>query len=177
MEVQTMVANSKENNPSNSFLPGAMLAFAVLAFCGASWAEPLAKRGSFSGMFAWHFAGTVAGDETFTVWGGAGTGAFRNDAGKGFLHAALVVCTSAGVARKDGASDDRGDCVVTDKDGDKAFAKWRCTQCPAIGEFHWAGGTGKYTGLAGRNTYENNYAGPAGSPAGWSAWKGGWELP
>jgi hypothetical protein len=140
-------------------------------------ADQLPKRGSYAGTFGWYFQGTVSGDDAHSVWGGAGTGAFRNDAGSGFLHGALVVCTAAGVSRREGHSDDRGECVATDRDGDRAFATWKCTKCPSIGEFQWTGGTGKYAGLKGRNSYQNNYAGPAGSPAGWAAWKGEWELP
>jgi hypothetical protein len=140
-------------------------------------AGELPKEGSYSGVFAWHFTGQTAGNDANTIWGGAGTGPFLNAAATGFLHASLVVCTTAGSAGKGVTANDRGDCVVTDPQGDLAFATWRCTSCPSAGEFTWVGGTGKYSGLRGKNTYRNDSAGPAGSPAGWSSWKGEWTLP
>jgi hypothetical protein len=143
----------------------------------AAMASELQKQGSYSGVFAWHFVGQTAGNGDSTIWGGAGTGPFLNAAGGGFLHGSLVVCTTAGVAGKGLTPNDRGDCVVTDPQGDLAFATWRCTSCPNAGEFNWVGGTGKYTRLRGKNAYRNEGAGPDGSPAGWSSWKGEWLLP
>lgn len=107
------------------------------------------------------------------VWGGTGTGAFRNDAGNGFLHAAVVVCTAAGEFKKGGFVKDGGDCVLTDKDGDKAVLMFKYTGSGA-GETQWTAGTGKYAGLKGRGTYQQTLAGPG---IGWSVWKGEWELP
>ena len=144
----------------------------------AAVSSDLPKRGSYSGVFGWHFVGEGDGAQGSMVWGGVATGTFRNDSGTGFLHAALVKCTSAGTASKEWPLRDGGECVATDSDGDKLFATWRCTDCPTKGEFQWLGGTGKYVGIKGRNSYtQTNASVPAGAPAGWSTWKGEWQLP
>jgi hypothetical protein len=150
----------------------------TLALPLAATGAELSKRGSYSGVFGWHFVGEAEGAQGNVIWGGVATGTFRNDAGSGFLHAALVKCSSAGTVSKEWAPRDGGECVATDSDGDKAFASWKCTDCPTKGEFHWLGGTGKYAGIKGRNTYlQTNAAVPMGAPAGWSVWKGEWQLP
>jgi hypothetical protein len=152
------------------------IAILLSALSCAAVAGELPRKGNYSGVFAWHFVGQTAGNGDATIWSGAGTGPFLNAAGSGFLHGGLVVCTTAGVAGKALTANDRGDCVVTDSQGDSAFATWRCTGCPNAGEFNWVGGTGKYTGLRGKNTYRNESAGPDGSSAGWSSWTGEWSL-
>ena len=76
--------------------------------------------------------------------GGVSTGSFRNDAGNGFIHASVVKCTFSAEFRKDAVTHNNGDCVVIDKDGDKAALVWKCTTCPGTGEFQWTNGTGKY---------------------------------
>ena len=152
-------------------------AAAVLVPIGAS-AEQLAKRGTYSGIYGWFFTGrNVEVEKDRGLWGGTATGAFRNDSGGGFLHTAEVVCTSAGEFRKDAVIHDGGDCVATDKDGDKAVFTWKCTQCPEVGEFEWTGGTGKYAGLKGHNTFRQTNAGGPDAVSGWSTWKGEWTLP
>ena len=155
------------------------LAVAVtLAIPVASSAADLPKHGSYSGVYGWHFVGEADGAQGNMMWGGVATGTFRNDAGNGFLHAALVKCSSAGTFGKEWPPRDGGECVATDSDGDKAFLTWKCTDCPTKGEFQWLGGTGKYAGIKGRNSYQQtNAAVPMGAPAGWSAWKGEWQLP
>ncbi len=151
---------------------------AVVAAPFTSDAAGLPKRGTYSGVFGWHFVGEGDGAEGSSIWGGVATGTFRNDVGSGFLHGALVKCSSAGTFSKDWPPRDGGECVATDSDGDKAFLTWKCTECPTRGEFAWLGGTGKYSGIKGRNTYQQtNAAVPAGAPAGWSAWKGEWQAP
>jgi hypothetical protein len=148
----------------------------VLTF-GVNAAE-LPKRGSYQGVFAWHATGQpVEVEKDHVLWGDKATGSFRNDAGDGFLHAAVVVCTAAGEFKQGKVIHDSGNCVATDKDGDKAVLTWKCTSCPSetqTGEFQWTGGTGKYAGLKGRTTYQQTNVGPG---IGWSVWKGEWERP
>jgi hypothetical protein len=69
---------------------------------------------------------------------------------------------------------------VTDVDGDKAFLAYKCRN-PQVGvarcegDFQWTGGTRKYTGFTGSNTF---YAGAVPKTAsGYSVWKGEWQLP
>ena len=142
-------------------------------------ADALPKTGTFTGVYGWYGAAgeTVQVDKDHAVWGGVSTGSFRNDAGNGFIHASVVKCTFSGEFRKDAVTHNNGDCVVIDKDGDKASLVWKCTTCPGTGEFQWTGGSGKYAGITGGGMYFQNDAGPPGAMAGWSVWKGEWKLP
>ena len=152
---------------------------AAFAFTGVAKAEGIAKRGSFSGVFGWYVSSgqTLQVDKDHMVWGGVASGSYRSDAGSGFLHSSAAACTFSGEFRKDTVTRNGGDCVATDPDGDKVAMTWKCTTCPASGEFQWTGGTGKYAGIKGRGTFVQADAGPAGGSSGWSSWKGQWELP
>jgi len=157
---------------------GVCIATAVmLPLC--STAEQLPKHGTYSGVFGWSVltGDSLQLDKDHTMWGGIATGAFRNDAGSGFMHAVAVKCTFSGEAKSGAVTHNNGDCVLTDKDGDKVSAMWRCTTCPGTGEFEWTGGTGKYAGIKGRNIYLETSAGPPGAGVGFSIWKGEWQLP
>src|SRR5215470_1231297 len=49
-----------------------------------------------------------------------------------------------------------GYCVITDADGDHAYWMWESSGTPAFevkGTFDFTGGTGKYKGITGKNTY------------------------
>lgn len=151
----------------------------MILLCPAANAQGLAKRGSFSGVFGWFVSSgdTIQVDKDHLVWGGVASGSFRNDVGSGFLHSAAAACTFSGEFKTDVVTHNNGDCVATDPDGDKAAMAWKCTTCPGTGEFQWTGGTGKYTGIKGGGTFAQTDAGPVGGRAGWSVWKGQWELP
>ena len=67
--------------------------------------------------------------------------------------------------------------IMTDADGDKAFLSWKC-EGPAgkgcSGTFDWTAGTGKYTGIQGKNTFQStNVTGSEGHVA----WQGEYRLP
>lgn len=164
---------------SKSMISFVVAALTTFVFAQTGNAQGLAKRGSFSGVFGWHVSSgeTIPVAKDHLVWGGVASGSFRNDAGAGFLHSSAAACTFSGEFRVDTVTRNNGDCVATDPDGDKVAMAWKCTTCPATGEFQWTGGTGKYAGIRGRGTFVQTDAGPAGSNAGWSAWKGQWELP
>ncbi len=70
-----------------------------------------------------------------------------------------------------------GTCLITDKDGDKVFLVWTCKNpgSGCQGTFQWTGGTGKYTGITGNNTF-TGFPLPS-SASGYSVWKGDWKLP
>jgi hypothetical protein len=71
-----------------------------------------------------------------------------------------------------------GYCIVIDKDGDKAFLVHHGKgTAPGIieGTFQWNGGTGKYTGIQGNNTFRVTSIGK--NPASWIVWEGEWQLP
>jgi hypothetical protein len=158
---------------TKGFLARLVALATVLVFESKADAQ-LPKRGTYSATYAWHFTGPIIEiEKDHVVWGGTETGAFRNDAGSGFFHAAIVVCTAAGEWKKGDVVKDGGDCVITDKDGDKAVMAFKYTGSGG-GETQWTGGTGKYTGLKGRGTYQQTVAGMG---IGWSVWKGEWELP
>jgi hypothetical protein len=166
---------------SNQHMMGLLTGLAVLA-ASPAWAETLAKRGSYSGVYGWFSSSgeTVSVGKDHAVWGGVSTGTFRNDSGAGFLHAALVKCTFLGEWRNDTGMRNGGDCVLTDREGDQASFAWKCTDCAnGKGEFHWTNGTGKYTGIKGRSSFVQTNAGPPDRAVitGFSTWKGDWELP
>jgi len=142
-------------------------------------ADQLPKQGTYTGVFGWSVLSgdSLQLDKDHTMWGGIATGAFRNDSGGGFLHAIAVKCTFSGEFMNGAVVHNNGDCVLTDKDGDKVSATWKCVTCPGTGEFEWTGGTGKYAGIKGRNIYLETSAGPPGSGVGFSVWKGEWHLP
>jgi hypothetical protein len=154
----------------------------LIIFCGSLQTNAqIAKSGDFSGKFVWHFPGPVVElEKDHMVWGGAASGAFYNDAGDGFLHGAIVICTAAGEAEKGAQIHNDGNCVSSDKDGDKMFAVWSCSECPnkTTGTFKWTGGTGKFAGLKGGGTYQETGLGPGQLGFyGWSVWKGNYQLP
>ena len=138
----------------------------------------LAKQGEYTGRFGWYSVGkTFEIEKDHVFFTGEFSGAFFNDAGKGFLHQTSVICPGINDVRKDISLDARGYCIVTDRDGDKAFLVWQATNPTKPGEvpgtFQWTGGTGKYTGLTGDNTF-TGFLLP--SSSGYSVWKGKWQL-
>ncbi len=142
-------------------------------------AESVPTSGTISGVFGWHYSGgqNIAVDKDHVIWGGVVSGPFVGDGGQGLLHAAAASCTFSGEFRKDTVTHNSGDCVVTDADGDKVTMYWKCTECPALGDLIITRGTGKYEGITGSGTYQQNGVGPGDSNSGWSVWKVRWERP
>ena len=70
-------------------------------------------------------------------------------------------------------------CIVTDKEGDKAFSTWTCKgpfPGPCDGEAKWFGGTGKYSGITGGNRFQGMTTAPTSS--GYAIWTdGSYKLP
>ena len=152
--------------------------FAIAAGTACA-ADPLPKRGNLSGAFAWSYAPgkNIQVDKDHIVWGGVAAGPFIADGGKGLLHASAAECTFAGEFMKGTVTYNAGACVTTDADGDKVAFNWKCTACPANGEIVLTNGTGKYAGIKGSGTFQQNDAGPFDANMGWSIWKVKWELP
>jgi hypothetical protein len=139
----------------------------------------LAKRGTYSGVFGWDSRGeTVAmPDEGNSYWMGQFNGAFFNDSGSGFIHRSSVICPSSGSVLETG-NFYGGQCIVTDKEGDKLVLTWECSfnaEGKCIGKFDWVHGTGKYTGISGRNSFTGTAVHKG--PQGYATWKGEWRLP
>ena len=137
----------------------------------------LEKEGKYSGKFGWFSKGQmveVGPEHVFFV--GEFSGTNFNDKGEGFMDKVSVVCPGAMDTNK-GMHDGHGYCVVTDNDGDKAYLVWKCAGAELCkGDFQWTGGTGKYEGISGNNSF---YAlvGIGGTPQGYSIWEGEWKLP
>jgi hypothetical protein len=129
--------------------------------------------------FAWNGVTKVyEGDKDHLVVAGEYTGVNLTDGGQSFLHQAAVVCPAVAVVDK-GVASNQGHCIATDRDGDKAFIVWQCRSpqpgARCEGDFQWTGGTGKYTGLRGKNVFNSGVV-PK-TTAGYSVWKGEWQLP
>jgi hypothetical protein len=160
------------------------LIFAIFAFAiggilsTPTEAQQLAKSGNYSAWFGWHSFGTLTDlGKGVMQWHGEFDGALRNDTGSGFMHDASVICPGATLIVAEHAYY-RGNCILTDKDGDRATLVWLCDakvgdRCD--GPMEWVGGTGKYTGIKGNNTFDGGFVGAG--PQGYSLWKGEWQLP
>jgi hypothetical protein len=73
---------------------------------------------------------------------------------------------------------DHGYCIATDKDGDKAFVVFQAKgSAPGsgAGTAQFTGGTGKYSGLQGNNTFHFTFIGK--TPGAVTFWEGEWRLP
>ena len=162
---------------ANAFLSLTLCFAAVLAFASTAQAQ-IAKSGTYSAWFGWHSVGTLTDlGKGVMQWHGEFDGALRNDSGSGFLHDAAVICPGATLIVGDHAYY-RGHCIITDKDGDRATLVWLCDaklgeRCD--GPMEWVGGTGKYVGIKGNNTFNGGFIGAG--PQGYSLWKGDWRLP
>lgn len=137
----------------------------------------LAKEGTYTSHFGWYASGkTLDLEKDHTLFLGEYNGTNFNDDGKGFLHHTSVVCPGMAETVKK-VTNAHGNCVVTDKDGDKVFLVWKCKDpgSGCKGDFQWTGGTGKYTGITGNNTFTGFGITPTAS--GYALWKGEWKLP
>ena len=109
---------------------------------------------------------------------GSSHGGFFNDVADGFLDKTEVTCAYANDLVGGVSSPLHGYCIVIDKDGDKAFLihQGKGTGPGKIdGTFKWTGGTGKFAGIQGNNTYRVTSIGK--NPAAWIVWEGEWQLP
>lgn len=154
-----------------------LLALAALCLTSPATAGDLPKSGTYSGHYGWTFTGQIQQlGEDRTIYAGVVPGVMFNDKGKGFMHKSRVDCSIYNDVNK-GRANAKGTCVVTDADGDKIFVEWQCSgkmpACPGTERF--VGGTGKYKGITGEQTFQGNFIGDTG--AGWSDWKGNWKLP
>ena len=138
----------------------------------------LAKQGTYTGLYGWSLSSTVHQLEEGHVYiQDVYKGTFFNDANEGFLHESSWVCF--GVSDLvNGKGDANGYCVITDNDNDNAFLIWKGIIDPATGfngDYQWTGGTGKYTGMKGNNTFSATTIGS--TSEGRALLKGEWQLP
>ena len=160
-------------------LISAIFALALMA-APAAGQQP-AKSGKYMGKLAGHLPGSVEQtyelekDHVFVL--GPFHGVFLNDVADGFLDKTEVVCPRALDIVGGKIVSGHGYCIMTDKDGDKAFLVWEVNDPTGKGggNFKWTGGTGKYTGLQGNNAFHGAGIGKTG--AGLIVWEGDWRLP
>jgi hypothetical protein len=145
-------------------------------------AQQLPKSGKYKGTFASHLVAEVA--QTYELEKGhvfvlgRAHGVFLNDVADGFLDKTEVTCALANDIVDGVLTAGHGYCIIADKDGDKAFSVFQGKgTAPGIiaGTFQWTGGTGKFTGIRGNNTYRVTAIGK--NPASWIVWEGEWQLP
>ena len=139
----------------------------------------LPKSGKYTGKFGGEGSGSTYELEKGHVFlVGMIHGVFFNDVADGFLDKTEVTCPQV-LDIVDGViAAEHGYCVMTDKDGDKAFLVWQGKDTsPGVGggTFQWTGGTGKFLGIQGNNTYRG--AGIGKTMAAAVAWEGEWRLP
>jgi hypothetical protein len=157
----------------------ALGAVALVLVIGVSAEAQLPKDGKYRGMFGVQGSGTAHEIEKGHIFFVGGfDGVFFNDVAGGFMDKSSVRCPGVNDIVNGVSIGNHGYCIVTDKAGDKAFMVWkgRDTQ-PNVGggDFQWIGGTGKFAGIKGDNTYR--YTGIADTPGYWGVWEGEWRLP
>ena len=155
----------------------------VVSLLGATAeAQQLPKSGKYTGKYASHLVPEVS--QTYELEKGhvyvlgRSHGVFFNDVADGFLDKTEVTCAIANDLVDGVSTALNGHCIVTDKDGDKVFTVYEGKgSAPGIiaGDFQWTGGTGKFTGIQGTNTYHVTQIGK--NPASWIVWEGEWRLP
>jgi hypothetical protein len=157
-----------------------LISTAVLG--GTAEAQQLPKSGKYTGKYASHLVPEVA--QTFELEKGhlfvltKSHGVFFNDVADGFLDKTEVTCAIANDVVDGVSAAIHGHCIVTDKDGDKVFSVYQGKgTAPGIiaGENQWTGGTGKFSGIQGNNTFRVTAIGK--NPASWIVWEGEWRLP
>jgi hypothetical protein len=145
------------------------------AFALASPAH--AEDGKAIGQFGWLATGKVyqiGKDHVF--WVGEYAGTFFNDKGEGSLfHLAGVKCPSFDdfdTNNKKGKGG--GYCIISDPAGDQAYLSWQGERDAKTGRgtFEYTGGTGKYKGITGQNTFTGHIQAnwPDGSTSGYATW-------
>ena len=161
-------------------LTSAIFAVALLAATAA--AQQSAKSGTYTGKWGPHAVGQiyeVGKGHVFVV--GTFYSVFLNDVADGFLDKTEVICPLVDDIVNGLAFTKHGYCTMTDTDGDKAFLVWRgkgTSPGSALeygGTFEWTGGTGKYSGLQGNNTWHGTDIGKTGGFT--VVWDGEWRLP
>lgn len=159
--------------------PGLVSLVAALLFTLSPAAH--AQNWKAVGHFGWFGVGKAHQiEEGHFYWLGEFSGTFFSDQGAGGLfHLAGVRCPAYYDldVNKDRAQA-AGYCIITDLDGDQAYATWKNANpstkpgSPGPGTFEYTGGTGKYSGISGKNRFvgiiQVNWA--DGTTSGYSTW-------
>ena len=156
------------------------LSLALFAAFGASaLAGELPKQGTHS--LTWTFSGPYTAieiGEDQWAWSSTYTLIIWNDAGEGFFHDMSGICVGMGSEEPEAPFTDSGYCSYVDADGDKIFTHWYETEADK-GTQILLGGTGKYAGVQGGDTYEYVYTpdAPEGVFNGYGHAEGSYTLP
>jgi|SRR5580704_14818628 hypothetical protein len=144
--------------------------------------QQLPKSGKYTGKYASHQVPEVAQtyelEKGHVFFLGRSHGVFFDDVANGFLDKTEVTCALANDLVDGVSTALNGHCIVADKDGDKVFSVFEGKgSAPGIiaGTFQWTGGTGKFTGIQGNNTFHVTAIGK--TLASWIVWEGEWRLP
>ena len=96
---------------------------------------PLAKQGTYTGLFGWNLSSAAHElEEGHVVTQDSYDGTFFNDDGDGFLHETSWVCPGT-TDTVNGKGTAGGHCLITDKDNDKVFGTW----ARSIAQRFWEG--------------------------------------
>jgi putative ABC transport system substrate-binding protein len=114
-----------------------------------------------TGEYDWHDAGQVYEMEKgHTYWVGEIAGKFFNTKGKSSLFdQAKAMCFGFNDVDSNNKKNKHGGyCVITDADGDHAYNMYEANDTLGFevrGTFDFTGGTGKYKGITGKNTWRS----------------------
>jgi len=153
------------------------LAAVVVLGCGLSTAA-YAEDWKVTGEFGWFGVGKAQQlEKGHLFWVGEFSGTFFNDKGQGSpFHLAGVRCPASNdldLNNKKGKA--AGTCVISEPGGtDQAYVSWRCEGDTETcrGTFDYTGGTGKYQGVSGSNTFTGvvHVNWPDGMASGYATW-------
>jgi len=142
---------------TNTLLRYAFAMIAAFVISGSVHAQDWKVTGEF-GWFGVGKAHEV--EKGHFYWVGEFSGTFFNDKGEGSLfHRAGVKCPAWFDADFNNKKSKAGGyCIITDLGGDQAYLTWQNAGSPdpgtrGPGTFQYTGGTGKYKGISGNNTF------------------------
>jgi hypothetical protein len=142
--------------------PTKSLAYAVAVSAGLLMFQYVnAEDTKVVGEFGWFGVGKAYEMEKgHYFWVGEFSGTFFNDKGAGSpFHRAGVKCPGwLDMDFNSKRSQGGGTCIITDLEGNQAYLTWRNAGAPGPGgqgpgTFQYTGGTGKYQGISGNNTF------------------------
>lgn len=126
-----------------------VLGFSLLSFGPLAVAED----GEIKAMAPWKGEGhafPIGNDRVYMVAVYSGT--IFVDKGEGVLHSGSIVCPGTVEADLNtGKKSGQGHCIITNQDGDRVYAEFKCTgdHRGCAGPFTLVGGTGRFTGITG----------------------------
>lgn len=151
---------------------------AALALLGVLFGSARAEDWKVVGEFGWFGVGKVQQlEKGHLFWVGEFSGTFFNDKGAGSpFHLAGVRCPASNDVDLNGKKNKAaGICVISEPGGaDQAYFTWHCEGDTETchGTFDYTGGTGRYQGASGSNTFTGviHVNWPDGMASGYATW-------